>query len=168
MMANPSVWVDCVTRFGVTDAGMSSAMAAKINEAVEQGANGWNASTLERLAFGSETITPAIIRRLVHNLRSIGMRDVSAFLVYSMTETGPLFSIESIGKGFTRCRQRNRGQVPAAAMRRFLEPSHREGERSHGNDGRARPNCCPLRGALVSRVLSVRRRRKRGWLVRHG
>ena len=92
MMANPSVWVDCVTRFGVTDAGMSSAMAAKINEAVEQGANGWNASTLERLAFGSETITPAIIRRLVHNLRSIGMRDVSAFLVYSMTETGPLFS----------------------------------------------------------------------------
>ena len=36
MMANPSVWLDCVTRFGVTDAGMSSAMAAKINEAVEQ------------------------------------------------------------------------------------------------------------------------------------
>ena len=92
MMANPTAWLDRVTRFGVTDAGMSSAMAAKINERIERGASGWRASSLERLAFGSETISLSIIRSLISNLQSIGMGDATASLVYSMTETGPLFS----------------------------------------------------------------------------
>lgn len=92
MLANPAAWLDCVTRFGVTDAGMSSAMAAKINECIAHDADGWNASTLQRLAFGSETIAPAIVRKLIANLQALGMEDASVFLVYSMTETGPLFS----------------------------------------------------------------------------
>jgi acyl-CoA synthetase (AMP-forming)/AMP-acid ligase II len=92
VMVNPGAWLDCVTRFGVTDAGMSSAMAAKINEAFAAQQGAWDASSLKRLAFGSETIVPSIVRRLVGNLESLGMSDASALLVYSMTETGPLFS----------------------------------------------------------------------------
>jgi acyl-CoA synthetase (AMP-forming)/AMP-acid ligase II/acyl carrier protein len=91
MMANPEAWLDCVSRFRVTDAGMSCGMAAKINESIDRGSGGWDVSSLERLAFGSETIAPTIIRRLISNLQTLGMRDATAFLVYSMTETGPLF-----------------------------------------------------------------------------
>ena len=92
MMVNPGAWLDCVSRFGVTDAGMSSAMAAKINEIIDRQKDAWSASSLKRLAFGSETIVPSIVRRLIGNLEGLGMGDATAFLVYSMTETGPLFS----------------------------------------------------------------------------
>jgi len=92
MMANPAAWLDCVSRFGVTDAGMSCSMAAKINETVLSRKADWNIASLERLAFGSETITPSVIRSLITNLDALGMENPSAFLVYSMTETGPLFS----------------------------------------------------------------------------
>ena len=92
MMANPAAWLDCVSRFAVTDAGMSCSMAAKINEIVLSRKGDWSVASLERLAFGSETITPSIIRSLITNLEALGMENPTAFLVYSMTETGPLFS----------------------------------------------------------------------------
>ena len=97
MMANPTAWLDCVTRFGVTDAGMSSAMAAKINESIERGASGWRASSLERLAFGSETITPSIIRSLISNLQSIGMGDVTAILSLFHDGDGAAFLVAPAG-----------------------------------------------------------------------
>jgi acyl-CoA synthetase (AMP-forming)/AMP-acid ligase II/acyl carrier protein len=91
MMANPESWLECVSRFRATDAGMSCSMAAKINEAIDRGAGDWDVSSLGRLAFGSEMIAPSIIRRLISNLQTLGMGDAIAILVYSMTETGPLF-----------------------------------------------------------------------------
>ena len=110
LMANPRSWLDCVTRFGVTDAGMSSAMAAKINEIVRPGSGTWDTSSLARLAFGSEMIVPSIIRRLVENLEMFGMRNATAFLVYSMTETGPLFSSQLPARELVEVAQERDGQ----------------------------------------------------------
>lgn len=92
MMANPETWLDCVSKYRVTDVGMGSGIAAKINEYLDGTDSRWDLTSLKRLAFGSEAIVPTVIRRLVRHLQDFGMRDAEATLVYSMTETGPLFS----------------------------------------------------------------------------
>ena len=93
LMANPAIWPEIVTRHRVSDAGLNNSMASRIvNILTEPGHPSWNMSSLRRLAFGSELILPRTIGELIDKLREIQLGDAHLFFVYSMTETGPLFT----------------------------------------------------------------------------
>lgn len=92
MMSDPKTWLDLVARFGVQQVGMGNSMAAKLNEWFQENSSHHDLSSLKGLYFGSEMIVPDNIRRLIENFKRCGMEDARASLVYSMTETGPLFS----------------------------------------------------------------------------
>ena len=91
MMSDPKTWLDLVARFGVQQVGMGNSMAAKLNEWFADNAPQHDLSSLKGLYFGSEMIVPDNIKSLIQNLKTCGMNEARASLVYSMTETGPLF-----------------------------------------------------------------------------
>ena len=91
LAAAPGTWLDVVERFKVTDAGMSSSIAASLNQVMEDGDRLFNVASLERIAIGAEVVVPAVVKRLLNNFRVHGLGDANVSLVYSMTETGPLF-----------------------------------------------------------------------------
>lgn len=91
LVADPRAWFLAVERDAVTDVGMSNTIAAILNETVEKCSISFSMASLERIAVGAETIVPSILRELVSNLSRLGMGNATVSMVYSMTETGPLY-----------------------------------------------------------------------------
>ena len=91
MMADTGTWLDVVVKYRVSQVGLSNSMAAKLNDWFAENETDKDLSSLKKLFFGSEMIVPDNIRQVIGKLEACGMSGATASLVYSMTETGPLF-----------------------------------------------------------------------------
>lgn len=91
LMVNPKIWFDIVLAYGVTDVGLTNSMVSRLLRHIDAGGI-CDARSLKRLAFGAEPIQQTIVAQFLSALMRAGMAESSVSLVYSMTETGPIFT----------------------------------------------------------------------------
>ena len=87
----PKEWLDAIDHFAITDVGLSTSTAKAIFQALKSDASPVCLDSLRRISFGAEPIVPNIVREFLVALKTSGAGDAQISLVYSMTETGPLF-----------------------------------------------------------------------------
>ncbi|MBC2778642.1 AMP-binding protein [Parasphingopyxis marina] len=90
MMANPGAWLDLVSRYQVSDVGLSSSTAEKLNECFRADPRRWTGSPLKTIFVGTEMIVPKTLLELAEHIRASAGTEVKFIFVYSMTETGTL------------------------------------------------------------------------------
>jgi acyl-CoA synthetase (AMP-forming)/AMP-acid ligase II len=91
LTVRPQDWLEAIGRYAITDIGLSSSTAAALLQAIKSGSGACRLESLERISFGAEPIVPSIVGSFLAALEACGAEDIQISMVYSMTETGPLF-----------------------------------------------------------------------------
>jgi len=90
LLGHPIDWFRAINQYEVTDIGLSSSIAAILNEELNVSIPALDLSSLQRLALGAEIVVPSVVQQMIAHLRGMGAGDFSVTSTYSMTETGPL------------------------------------------------------------------------------
>lgn len=100
LAANPIAWLQSIERHGVTDVGVSNSIAAMLSQAMEEADTVVSLASLKRLSVGAEMISPGVLKKFLAGLLQWGASQLQVTLVYSMTETGPLYYAKNSAQAF--------------------------------------------------------------------
>jgi acyl-CoA synthetase (AMP-forming)/AMP-acid ligase II/acyl carrier protein len=92
LVAKPDDWFQAIEDHCVTDVGLSSSTAAMLCNAMAKPDFSWrNLRSLRRISIGAEVIVPQVVKQLLIELKDRIADRCQVSLVYSMTETGPIY-----------------------------------------------------------------------------